>query len=288
LDAGCSPATCQKANFKSLGGIRLQEAVDALEDASYAMSAVSINVAPAKESSVIRGRLTISPDKSKVSLKAMSGLFDFVVATDETLSMLEKSLTSDDPPETMFPELAVREQDLSHVFGAYDIRIASPEEIQGMPHADEATMDRAELLRGAIFEVDGEDKSPIARVTVGSSGSMAGRLQLKPVPVKGGGFELDVRFSGKQSDETQARAIRDALEDGDLLSVYYESGHMLRDGRILRENLSSPPFTAIEFGNFDGFDIMREKPKVFGDQAIHEPSEEAIDHCFPGQRPVTT
>jgi hypothetical protein len=259
-----------KANSKSLAGIRLQEAVDALEDASYAMSAVAINVTPSEQSSVIRGQLTISPDKSKVSLKAMSGLHDFLVATDETLGMLEKSLSSEESPANLFPELAVRENDLKRVFGAYDIRIATPEEVQGMPYADQATLDRAELLRGAIFDVEGEGRSPVARVTVGSHGSSAGRLQLQPLPLKGGGFELDVRYSGKQSDSEYAGVVKDALKDGDLVALYYESGHMIRDGRIVRQNLSAPPFTAIDFADFDRFDVMQEKPKVFGDQAIHD------------------
>jgi hypothetical protein len=258
-----------KANAKSLIGTRLQEAVDALEDATYAMSAMAVNVAPAEQSSVIRGQLTISPDKSKVSLKAMSGLYDFLVATDETLGMLEKSLSSEEPPAELYPVLAVREKDLKRVFGAYDLRIATPEEVQGMAHADQATLDRAELLRGSLFDVEGDERSPVARVVVGSNGSTTGRLQLQPVAIKGGGFELDVRYSGIQSDAEHARVVKEALQDGDLVALYYESGHMLRDGRVVRQSVNAPPFTAIDFADFEGFNIMQEKPRAHGDQAIH-------------------
>jgi hypothetical protein len=259
-----------KADFKALGGSRLQDAMDPLDDASYAMSAVAINLVPATESAVLRGRLTISSDKSSIAFKSMSTLFDFVVATEETLSMLEKSITTEEPLDATFPELATRERDLSRVRGAYDIRIASPEEIQGMPGADEATVERAELLRSCVLEVEGDPGSAAARVTVGANGASAGRLTVTPEAVRGGGFELSVRLSGTPTDELQTRALRDAFTDGDLVSVYYESGHMIRNRQILRENLNSPAFTSIEFVPFDGFDVMREKPRAYGDQAIHD------------------
>lgn len=259
-----------KANTKALSGSRLQEAVDVLEDASYAMSAMKVNISPDDEDALLRGELTVSPDKSRVAFKAMSGLWMFLAATDETLGLLEKSLAAECPPESVFPELAIRETDLKNVFGAYDIRVASPEEISTLPQSDQGTLDRAELLRGALLDVEGDSRSPAAKVTVGAGGSSSGTLQLQPRAMKGGGFELDVRYAASPTDEIQTRVVRDALQDEDLVTIYYESGHTFTEGRIARQNLSARPFVNVRFLDFSGCNILREKPRGYGDQVIHD------------------
>jgi hypothetical protein len=257
-----------KPDSKALSGIRLQETPDVQEAASFALSAMAINVIPADDDAIVRGRLVISAKKSSVSLKAMPNLEMFLAATQETLDMLEKSLAAEEPPDCPFPDFAAPTKNLTNVFGAYDIRIASPEEIQGQPHFDQPTLERAELLREAVLEVDGDDASPVARMAVGRAGATTGVLHLRPRAVKGGRFDLEILYSGR-STEPYTRSVKEALGDGDLISIYYQSGHVLQDGALVRENLNVRPFTNIEFVDFGKFNILREKPPTRGDQKIH-------------------
>lgn len=58
-------------------------------------------------------------------------------------------------------------------------------------------------------------------------------MSIKPI-ARGDGFDLDVRFAPPSSEE-RARAVRDAIGDGDLLKV---------------------------FADFSGYLVNREKPPV--------------------------
>jgi hypothetical protein len=259
-----------KADTKALYGVRLQEALDAIEDASYAMSAMQISVTPADDSARIRGTITISPDKSSMSYKSMPSLSEFLAVADEALGMFEKTYASESPPDPLFPGLALREKDLSKVHSAYDIRIATSEELQLNPTISEDLTEIADLLRGSLLDVTGEPTSPAAHIDVARDGARTGKLKVSPVKVKGGRYELEARLSGKQSDQEWTRKIRDLVDATDLLSIFYETGHSYAERRITRQQLSMQGFKNIEFADFDRYDVCREKPKAAGDQAIHD------------------
>lgn len=106
-------------------------------------------------------------------------------------------------------------------------------------------------------------------MVVGHEGAEVGTLSIKPI-ARGDGFDLDVRFAGPPSVEARARQIRDAIGDGDLLKVYYESGHTFDEHQINLQNQIAPPFPRQEFADFTGYLVTREKPPVKGAQAIHD------------------
>jgi hypothetical protein len=76
-----------------------------------------------------------------------------------------------------------------------------------------------------------------------------------------------VRFNfGFDNDSTltnlpAVRAVKDALEySEELLSVYYDSGHMVDGRSIWKREVRSVPFPRWKFEDFSGFDIAKEKP----------------------------
>lgn len=260
-----------KANSKSLSGTRLQEAVDSLDDASYAMSAMTVDYVPTEADMSLRGHLTVSPEKSKLSYKAMIGLREFLIATDEALGMIEKTIASEEEPTALYPQLARRERSLANVRGAFDIRIATPEEVAATPDLDETDVERAEALRGSILDVVGDSRSPAARLTMARDLSRVGVLKVQPIE-SGAGFALDVRIVGDSvTDPPALTSIRDILGNGDLISIYYESGHTYNDGRLSRQNMTGPPFANVNFADFSNFSITHEKPRGSrGEQVIHD------------------
>jgi hypothetical protein len=183
--------------------------------------------------------------------------------------MLDKALTSEKPPDQPFPELAIPEPELANVFDAFDIRVAEPEEINAEPGHTEIDLERGDLLRSALLDVRGDPGSPKFTVDVGFGGSLAGRLAIKPVPVRDG-YELDVRLAEPPLADSIVREIRDAIGRGDLLNVYYQSGHAFTGRQIARQNLAHTPFPNLTFADFTGFAVTREKPRAAGDQAIHD------------------
>jgi hypothetical protein len=259
-----------KPDAKSLHGVRLQEAMDAVEDATFAMSAMKIDYVSDVDRAVLNGTLTINPARSHLSFKAMSSFLLYLAATAEALDMVDKSLTEDDAFDQPFPELAVRETDLDKVRDAFDVRVADPDEIRGLPDADDGDVERAEMLQDVLLGVIGEPGSAAFVLDVGTHGSVAGRLKVKPVRTPRGPIELDVRYAEPPTAELIARRIKDIIGTGDLISVYYESGHVVANGEITRQNLKSAPFPNYEFEDFSGTAVTEEKPRVLGVQKIHD------------------
>lgn len=90
---GVNRQRATRPSSKALGGTRLQEAFDAGEDINFALTAMRVDHVPEKVDGVLRGTLTVSPEKSHLSYKAMQDLRTFIVATDESLAMIEKSIS---------------------------------------------------------------------------------------------------------------------------------------------------------------------------------------------------
>ena len=57
-----------------------------------------VDFVPEKDDAVLDGILTVSPDKSHLSSKAMQSMAMFMTATDEALLMLEKAIAAETPP----------------------------------------------------------------------------------------------------------------------------------------------------------------------------------------------
>lgn len=260
-----------KADNKTLSGIRIQDALHPIEDSSYALSAANIDFQPDDETLLLRDRLTVSPDRSRISWKQTSYFGMFLTATAEALDLLDKSLVDPDDPEPLFTDLATTEKDLSKVRDAFDIVVTDPDILRGDPDADDAQVAAAELLLDALLEVRGDQGSAVAWIDVGYDGVPAGTLAIKPVPVRDSEFDLDVQFSGTVSHEPALQEIRDAVDDGgDVLNVYYQSGHTLTGRHIRRQRLTSRPFRNIRFEDFSGFEVTREKPLPKENQSLHE------------------
>ena len=257
-----------KADSKSLGGLRIQDALDPIDDGSFALTAAKIDYRPADDNAILRNAITFS-GKSRVSWKKTASFAEFLAALSELLDALEKTLAAGSPPEELFPPLAVPETDLTKVHAAFDVMVTDPDEVRAQPNADDDRVARALLLRDTLLEVRGDPTSAKAYVDVGHGGSVAGTLTLTPGRHRDG-FVMEVAYAGTPSASSIARDIKDAIGSGDLLTVYYESGHAFTGHQISRQNLTDHPFPNFEWADFTGFAITKEKPSAAGDQAIHD------------------
>lgn len=259
-----------KADNKALSGIRIQDALHPIEDNSYALTAANIDFQPDDETLLLRDRLTVSPDRSRISWKQTSYFAMFLTATAEALERLDKSLVDPDDPEPLFTGLASPEKDLSKVREAFDIIVTDPDVLRGDPDANDAQVAAAELLLDALLEVRGDQDSAVVWVDVGYDGTLAGTLTIKPVAARDGEFDLEVRISGPVSHELVLQEIRDAIDEGNVLNVYYQSGHTFTGRHISRQRLMNRPFRNMHFEDFSGFEVAREKPLPKSNLSLHE------------------
>lgn len=251
-----------RPDTKAFSGLRVQDTLDGLDDSTFAMAAAKFLFAPEDEKAVLRDVITVNPSRSAIAWKRTSDFPNFLIAAEKSLDMLEKALVAEVEPEPPFAELAVPEMDLRRVRGAFDISVTDPDEEQSEADAYQELAARAELLRSAVLEVREIPDSPGALVDVGFDGAVAGTLSIKPVEVADG-IQLDVRYSGTPSAEPITRQIKEAVADGDLLTVHYQSGHAFNGRQVFRENLKGDPFQYLVFEDFTGYKITKEKP-VFG------------------------
>lgn len=258
-----------KADSKTLVGIKVQDTLDDDEDASYTLSAATVDYIPDDESAVVRGRLTVSPNKSRIYWKFKVDLFTFLAAAAETCDTLDKALAGM-PPADLFVQLAIPETDLANVFGAYDISVGDLDEMFIEPEADQEELaERVALLRDCFLEVRGRQDSAAFTVIVGFEGAEVGELSIRPEP-RSDGFDLAVGYATTPSFDEKARAIRNAIGDGELLAVYYESAHTFRDGAINLERRVAPPFVRLRFEDFGTHVVTKEKPPFHGGQKLHD------------------
>ncbi|OLM33042.1 hypothetical protein Ae717Ps2_3938 [Pseudonocardia sp. Ae717_Ps2] len=258
-----------KPDSKSAGGGRLQDIFDATEDFSFALTAMRLDYTPARSDATLAGSLTISPERSHISSRSLPDFASFAASTDEALDMVEKSLSGENPPEPALPGYARRASSTSGVLGPFDLRVISSEEIANHEGDDRDLLEeQAQFLRDSIGEVYGSPSSARAFLEICRDGAVQGQVVLNPSAGKSK-FALSVglgRITG--SSELVCRA-RDIIDESDAVSIYYQSGHMYSAGQIFTQNLNPPPFSGVQFEDFDGFDILHEKPKASGDNEIH-------------------
>lgn len=265
-----------KPDSQALGGLRIQAALNPIQHSSYVLRAAKIDLLPEDDLQVLRDLLTVSPDRSRISWKRPSHFGTFLAATVETLDLLDKALVAPDEPAPLFGDLARYETDLRKVRGAFEIVTTDPDVLRGDPDADDEDAARAELLFGTLLDVRGEAGSAAVAVDVGYGGAQAGTLVIRPVQM-GDAFDLTVGLTGTVYRETILTEIKDVIEDSDLLTVYYQSGHVLTRGQIACQSFTNRPFRDIEFVDFAGFTIVREKPQLKPNKTLHDVIGDAED-----------
>jgi hypothetical protein len=254
---GTRRRSTQRADTKNLGGPRLQDALNPIEDANYAMGSAKADLDEDPNRQVLKGTVGTTPRTSSVWFKPVPDLRTFVAAVTELLTLLEKAHAT--ASNDTFPFLARPVDNLSDVWGAYDVSLADPDLLTS-PSDHPSRVDAARRLQDAYVALRGREASAGFFLDVGF-GSVSGTLE---VTVRGNGQRclVNVGLAAEPSDPPPVQEIRDALEHSDLLSVYYRSGHVLAKGQMWAERVPKARFTNWRFADFKGYRITQEKPDV--------------------------
>lgn len=268
-----------KPDTKNTSGIRLQDTLDPFQDASFALGSARSELADDPERLVLRGVVGTTPRSSLVWFKASVDFAMFTSAVVELLIMIEKALLEGCPPKTALSMLARQVYDLSEVHGAFEVTADHPDHLSSA--ADDDLLAAAELLDGAITGVSGSDDSPNLVLEVGTNGATCAELNVSPRPVPGG-FRLEIGLRGEPTYAQPVQGILNAMGDGELLTVYYASGHTFTDGQMWTRRIGTVPFPNWRFRDFAGYDITQEKPEKKTAQEIHTATGEASDRSLFG------
>ncbi|HEX4246895.1 MAG TPA: hypothetical protein VH008_03445 [Pseudonocardia sp.] len=247
-----------KADAKIIVGADLRAALTPFDDATFAMGSARSSLADSPSRVALKGSVGTTPQTSLVWNRQTASIGEFLRCVGELMAVLDGTPEERASDAQIFPLLARRVFDLAGVAGAYEISCVDPAELSAGQSDSEEKLDAALLLREATLEVTGDPRSADFDVDVTLAGSAAVRLRGRPTLESA---RVQPRFShrGEPADRT-AEQVRLALEHGDLLTIYYASGHAINGSSIFRPRIDPHPFPNWDFRDFAGYDIKREKP----------------------------
>jgi hypothetical protein len=260
---GTHRRNARRADTKNLGGLNLREALNPVEDSSYAMGSAKAELESDPNRLILRGAVGTTPRRSSVWFKASVDLRSFATAVVELLALLET--TKPTAADTTLPFLARSVSDLSTVWGAYDISTDDP---GLMLSGDADVVYAADVLQDAYLGIQGSPSGPDFKLEVGF-GSVSGTLAVTAAAV-GGRCDLQMGFAGEPTDPGPVREILDAMEYRELLSIYYRSGHTWTDGQMYTAKLPRGVFPNWTFEDLSSCVITQEKPLLETPQEIHD------------------
>jgi hypothetical protein len=218
----------------------------------------------------LTGNVGATPRRALVWNKPTPSFADFIAAVIDALDMVAETLASGATLDSPYPLLATESHDLSKVYGAYDVAALGPDDLPGIDITDEL-LEAAETLQRAVFAVRGFPGTADFVLNVGLDGAFGGSLRVVVRP-RGDGVEFIIGFDSDSQPTNLAvvREVKDALDySAELLTVYYDSGHMIDGRSIWSREVRTVPFPRWSFLDFAGFDISKEKPPGRAPLEIH-------------------
>ncbi|MGW4369811.1 hypothetical protein ACWEKT_29600 [Nocardia takedensis] len=259
-----------KPDSKNISGLDLRDALDPSHDASFALRSARVDLEDSPERTAFKGKVGTTPSKSAVwSSEPTTSFRQYVRAISELLTLVRKVMADGPSVAAALPVLAREAPDTAAVKGAYAVSVFAPEDMASFAQVDIDRIASVELVQRAIHEVDGDPNSPGFTLEVGVGGSVGGTLGVTPTE-SNGRYRLEVGIRGTPSDLSRVTPVRDALGSGDLVTVYYRSGHAFVDNTFYAAPITTARFSNWSFEDFSGYRIDKEKPNDKGDQAIHD------------------
>ncbi|MFD9735843.1 hypothetical protein [Umezawaea sp. NPDC059074] len=259
-----------RPDSKNLSGLRLQDALNALEDSSFALSSGRAAFPEGTAYPSLTGTVSTTPGSSQVWHKPNRVFTEFIATVCDVLDLLESLLSEDDLPASAFPQLARPTTDLAELQGPYEVVPLAPEDIVGTPDFDPDRYNAAVLLDRAMLTVHPGRTPTCFSLDVGFNDSASGTLTCKLV-ARDDSLALSFGYGKNITDHRAVERIFHALNDHpDLLTVYFESGHTYVEGQVWQRETRVARFPNWEFEDFSVYAIKTEKPGGKSAQAIHD------------------
>ncbi|WP_024802611.1 hypothetical protein [Nocardia sp. BMG51109] len=260
-----------KPDSKMISGTSVGEALDRAGDATFALGSGRASLPDDPERVALKGKIGTTPRNSRVWSSRRLEFAVFVQAVGELVRMIEKQMADTATAIPVLSQLAQPTTETDGIFGAIDM---VPVLFDEPPDIAESDADRAAavaVLEHATFVVTGRPDSPDFVVEAGIDGTIGGSLTVAQ-RWEGGRHSLKVgHMPGKQpSREDLVIPVKNAIGSGELVRVYYRSGHMLYDGHFYKDQVPDVHFPKWDWKSFEGYRIDLEKPDTKKPQEIHD------------------
>lgn len=252
--SGIHRRTAIRADSKILSGIDLRDSLNPLDDQTYYFTAARCN-APIQGNDTSLG---VAPQKSRVWMGTSKTWKDFRDSVKEVLAHLDQTTGNVDAP---FHILASAVRSGRGLTGAFDINFQPPELLEDEPSGNG---NQAEDLEKWAYHANFE-------VTAATGANLNTRLTLKGELLGTVDFTLTltdpehvvISATGAPASndvaELHAQALKHCAKP-DWINIRYESGHTISNGAIHSVQYRDIPFATIEWVDFTGIQVDKEKP----------------------------
>jgi hypothetical protein len=255
-----------KADTKNITGINLHESLSPLEDGSFAMTSGRAALADGAGRVAFTGLVGTTPRRSVAWNRPSRSFIEYVTGALELLHLIAETVATGVETSAL-PQLAASVSTLAGITSAYDVLVPGPDDVATQPGATDEQVAAAWALDGSVIEVVGLDNGPGCTLVLGTHGSEVGRVA---VHVHGSGRRVEFGFATARtpSEPNEFTVLREALDLLSDLTIYYQSGHVIRQHRAYLSEVPSAPFRNWRFADFTGFDVSMEKPGNASSEAV--------------------
>lgn len=260
--SGAHARTSIKADNKILSGISLQDALDPVGDQTYYFTAA--RCASDFDNGVVA--VGTSPRGSRIWVGSSRSWDEFATPVTAILKHLEATTQPVDAP---IPVVAVTSIDTANISDAFDLGIIPPELLSD--EGDEQA--REEMEQWAYYShfnvLEKSDANFTAEVTL--KGVVLGTIEFQmdftdPENVK---WQLEGRASSEETEDDLENAVA-ICRRTNWVKIWYESGHTIAEGHILKIRHRDFPFQDFAWIDFSEYDVTREKPSALTLDVIGE------------------
>ena len=254
---GIHPSASVKPDGKTIRGVRLQDALDRLEDQTFFDSAIRASLR-AGQSAVLDKAVTSDAHESRAAYGPTTNWADFVLVVDALLAVLEDARAGPGL-EAPYPYLARVVPDLTGVKEAFE---AIPTSVDALNLRQDVTDDElgaARVLETLDFDIVGTTGASLTADVV-EDGATVGTLFIRPVMRRKRVIvEARIPIDSQPAKPEVITRARDAIA---LLppAIHYLSGHTVSERRVFAREWRNHPFDAWQVDPFAGVTITKEKP----------------------------
>ncbi len=245
-----------KPDNKVLTGSNLRDALDPNADQTYRYTAIRSEATNPAIGDVIG----LAVDQSRVWIGPSTDFDDFAASVVAVLEEVRQAVTFSEEP---LPVVAAAADDLAALDGPFDMSITPPELLEAPAPLDAQQILRMQELESLAFHTAFEVQ-PIGPTTFEADvlrrGARIGRVSVDVVRGDESTLPEVEIVSVEPGQRGSLEGIVGNLRDPQVLTIRFDSGHVVADGQVFVVRHRDIPFDAWLWGDFTNYNVGKEKP----------------------------
>jgi hypothetical protein len=245
-----------KPDNKVLTGSNLRDALDPNADQTYRYTAIRSEASNPAIGDVIG----LAVDQSRVWIGPSTDFDDFTASVVAVLEEVRLAIATAEEP---LPVVAAAADDLAELDGPFDMSITPPELLDAPAPLDAQQILRTQELEVLAFRTtfDVHPNGPATfEADVSRDGNSVGRIGVEVVRNDEATLPIVEVVSVEPGQRTILDGIVGSLRDPEVLTIRFDSGHVVADRQVFVVRHRDIPFDGWLWADLADYDVGKEKP----------------------------